>query len=170
MSKYKKKTSYLESLTIDPNTGEILKDYKQLVRDKIPIKSNYIKVFPRFNSSNLNLKYEGFLQQMIEHFLQYETNELRIKNKPSRKVKHNNFYNTIGVTSRSFTCIMKYFRDNHYIIKHNGRYYLNPKVAIKGKSVDIKTVLLFYQNDSELRKLISKRSKHDIDIYNKLNK
>ena len=43
--------------------------------------------------------------------------------------------------------MMKYFEDRYYIKKDNGRYFLNPRVSLKGQKVMISTVLLFIDED-----------------------
>ena len=165
MAKNQKKPSYLRLESIDPNSGEIVSAYNQMTQDKVSIKGHYIKFFPRLFGENLNYKYEGYLSHIIESLLQYETNELRIKHKPELMLKQLHFAGILNVSERTISDMMKYFEERFYIKKNNGRYYLNPRVSLKGHKVKISTVLLFIDDDTVLRKTINRKALWDIKIY-----
>ena len=167
MAKNQKKPAYLRSESIDTNTGEIVSTYNQVTQDKVAISGHYIKYYPRFYKLHLNHKYEGCLNHIIEELLQYETNELRIKGKPDLKLKHTDFAKILKVSIRTISDMMKYFDQRCYIKKNNGRYYLNPRVSLKGQKVKISTVLLFMDDDTLLRKTLNRKALWDIKIYKK---
>ena len=165
MSKKQKKPAYLRGEVVDTNTGEIVTTYNQMTQDKVAISGHYIKFYPRFSDLNLNYKYEGYLNHIIEELLQYETNELRIKGKPYLKLKHTDFAKILEVSKRTISDMMKYFGDRCYIKKNNGIYYLNPRISLKGQKVKISTVLLFIDDDTILRKTIDRKALWEIKIY-----
>ena len=167
MAKNRKKSSYLIGEISNPNTGEIISSYNKKIEEKVQIKTNYIKFHPRFIEGNINYKYEGYFNHIIELLLQYETNEIRFKGKPKLNLNYHHFAQMLEVSTKTIGKMMEYFSERQYIKKVDGKYFINPRICLKGKKVYIETVLLFIDDDKSLKQYLDTRSKNDIRIHKK---